>query len=253
MDASWTSVPNAVFAHLSSFTESELRVLLVVARHTWGWQKHRDRISLTQFQQETGMSRQGVVNGVAGLVKSGWLKAHDVLGSKEYEIVVDPSQRSGLVNVVDQSGLLSRPVVVNEVDQSSQPSRHTKERYKRKVQKEKKVRPAEPAAPNYKKYFGQIAEACNMDAKVPAFAKRISVAAKFVASREGDDLVTAFVQWWRTQDWRGKKGDLPKPENFVNEWPQFAGRKPATGRQARPVLEDEIAAAEAEARRLLDE
>lgn len=263
MEAPWTSIPNDVIANLPLFTEAEMRVILVIARHTIGWQKKRDRISLTQFQKETGMSRQGAINGVSGLLSKGWIRSWEVAGGRDYEIVVDEQERRLLVHEVDQqkqaASQPSRPEVVNVVDRTSQPSRpkvvnvvDTQKKGKKKERKEKKVQPAKPAAPNYGKYFVEIGEACGMDVSVGMFAKRVSVAAKFLSSREGDDLVHGFVNWWKTQDWRGKKGDIPKPENFVNEWPQFSNQaRVPGGRQARPVLEDEIAMAEAEARRML--
>jgi len=45
----------------------ELRILLYVWRQTYGYHKKKDSISISQFQQKTGLSRQGVINALQGL------------------------------------------------------------------------------------------------------------------------------------------------------------------------------------------
>lgn len=54
---------------------AELRIALVVARKTYGWQKLKDQISLSQFCQETGMTRTRVIRAIKNLVR------YSVLGS----------------------------------------------------------------------------------------------------------------------------------------------------------------------------
>ena len=79
-----TIVPDDVFDQLMpELTEAELRVLLYVVRRTYGFKKDRDAISLSQMVQGirtkdgrtldrgTGMTRRGVMKGVAGLREKG--------------------------------------------------------------------------------------------------------------------------------------------------------------------------------------
>jgi len=79
-----TIVPDDVFDVLMpELTEAELRVLLYIVRRTFGFKKNRDAISLGQMvngiqvrdgrvlDRGTGMTRRGVMNGVAGLKAKG--------------------------------------------------------------------------------------------------------------------------------------------------------------------------------------
>jgi hypothetical protein len=79
-----TVVPDDVFDLLMpELTEAELRVLLYVVRRTLGFKKASDAISLSQMvkgiqtrdgrtlDRGTGMSRRGVMKGVAGLQAKG--------------------------------------------------------------------------------------------------------------------------------------------------------------------------------------
>lgn len=132
----YTQTPNIFFDKImKTLNESETKVLLAIIRKTFGWQKIRDKISLTQLQELTGFSRQGVLNGLygnikspgSGLINKGIVKVELSASGNIYELIV---------NEVDQEtaegSQRSRPEVVNEVDQlgleGSQPSRHTKKR-----------------------------------------------------------------------------------------------------------------------------
>ena len=61
-----TQVPNILFdTHLPNLTESELKILLVIIRQTYGWidkftgkRKIKDRISQSQFRIKTGLSKR---------------------------------------------------------------------------------------------------------------------------------------------------------------------------------------------------
>ncbi len=49
-------------------SNAETRVLLTVLRHTYGWNKKSDRISLSQFESETGMDRKSVCRAIKSLL-----------------------------------------------------------------------------------------------------------------------------------------------------------------------------------------
>src|SRR6266508_5047024 len=79
-----TFVPDDVFDVLMpELSEAELRVLLYVIRRTFGFKKNSDTISINQLiggiktrdgrvlDRGTGMSRQGVMRGVKGLLEKG--------------------------------------------------------------------------------------------------------------------------------------------------------------------------------------
>lgn len=110
----YTQIPNILLDTIfRDMGEAELRVLLAVCRKTLGWQKDKDRISLTQLEKITGLSRQGVINGINDAVGHGFVERLPVGQSFTYELILT-SQPSGLelVNEVDQLG----DKLVNEVD-----------------------------------------------------------------------------------------------------------------------------------------
>ena len=63
-----TPTPNIIFdSYMSSLTETQIKVLLVVVRQTLGWvdfstgnRKKWDRITLSQFKNKTGMSQRSI-------------------------------------------------------------------------------------------------------------------------------------------------------------------------------------------------
>ena len=104
---------------------AELKVVMLVARKTFGWQKEDDKISLSQMEDATGLSRQGVIDGVNAAIERGVLCRVQVGQGFLYHLNIDEnvtSQASRLVKPVDQSSeltsasLLSRPELVNSVD-----------------------------------------------------------------------------------------------------------------------------------------
>ena len=134
----YTQVPNEVFDHLlPDMDETELRVTLVAIRKTLGWHKVRDAISLSTFVELTGLSRQGVLDGIEKAKSRGTLVevGKGKRGINIYELVITDDQSNQLTS------LLSRPELVKSVDQSdtltSLTSRPTKERNIKKPEKEK--------------------------------------------------------------------------------------------------------------------
>jgi phage replication O-like protein O len=109
--------PNDLVDHwLPLLSEAELRVLLVVIRKTFGWQKTRDRISLSQMTHLTGMTRSGITGGVDGLIEKGIIKKEVIgeNGAQEsyYELIVhEPdSNKSDQSSKKTPPSLHSRPV-----------------------------------------------------------------------------------------------------------------------------------------------
>ncbi|MBL7819461.1 MAG: replication protein [Saprospiraceae bacterium] len=74
-----TQVPNILFdLHLPSLTDSELKILLIIIRQTYGWidrytgnRKLQDRISHSQFITKTGLSRRVISKALKNLVSKG--------------------------------------------------------------------------------------------------------------------------------------------------------------------------------------
>jgi hypothetical protein len=134
-----TVVPDDVFDVLAPrLKESELRVLLYIVRHTFGWRKYSDAISLSQLTNGirkrdgrirdlgTGMSRKAVIAGVKGLVEKGIItvrKGRNERGDRMVN-VYDIRFRQGADTQVTEGNHRSdrtTPPPVTEVDQGSNP------------------------------------------------------------------------------------------------------------------------------------
>lgn len=66
----YTSIANEILEHLAhpGINGSEYRIINVVLRKTYGFQKKKDMISLSQYQNATKMSRKQVVETIKDLV-----------------------------------------------------------------------------------------------------------------------------------------------------------------------------------------
>lgn len=68
----FTQTPNDLFDHwLPLLNESELKVLMVIIRKTFGWHKDKQKISIADFIRITGLARQNVVNATKSLQEKG--------------------------------------------------------------------------------------------------------------------------------------------------------------------------------------
>ena len=138
---------------MSDMTAAELKIFLVVARKTYGYQKQADKISLSQFQKLTGLSKQGVLNGIKSGMDHGWLICENdkyihvywiskicdfwESGQQSRPSENETSQRNrpAMVNEVDQLA----PKLVNEVDRQKKGIKEKfKEKYNNPVKRNKK-------------------------------------------------------------------------------------------------------------------
>lgn len=123
----WTQVPNDLLdKYMALMGEAELKVTLAIIRQIIGYHKERpEAVSYSQLEELTGLSRQGVINGLRaaldrGIVKNAGSGVNRVnLFTLNFE--GDPAE-SAEPPVPDQLTTLltgsqrSRPPVVNEVD-----------------------------------------------------------------------------------------------------------------------------------------
>jgi phage replication O-like protein O len=94
-----TQTPNDLFDHwLPHLNESELKVLLVIIRKTFGWHRVHDIISLSQLQHFTGLSETSVLGAIKSLIQKGVIRK-EVVGpsgkqQSHYSLVVEESNNS---------------------------------------------------------------------------------------------------------------------------------------------------------------
>ena len=115
----YTQSPNIFFDEWMRVMDcTEFKVVAAILRQTFGWHKDRDRISLSQLETWTGLSRQGVVDGIAAALKRGVIDREPSGNSFTYALIVNsvdqaPDDRS---NELTTDSQLSRPEIVNSVD-----------------------------------------------------------------------------------------------------------------------------------------
>lgn len=118
-----TQTPNSFFDKLLPQITSlcELKVTLSIIRQTCGWHKTEDRLSITRLMRLTGLSRQGVIDGVeAGMRRGTIVRRRQGAQDFIYCLKLTPQP----VNDLDRSdpltstGQQSRPVLVNGSDRS---------------------------------------------------------------------------------------------------------------------------------------
>jgi phage replication O-like protein O len=134
MSGGYTKTPNQIYDTLAAMTESELRVTLALVRHTYGYHRHACKVTFSQLQQETGLSRQGVANGLTAVKERGFFAQGD--GRSEWQTVklVDRNSQPSRPNEqTEQSTKLTE--TVNLVDQNSQLSRPTTSGLKKTIKK----------------------------------------------------------------------------------------------------------------------
>ncbi len=89
----FTQTPNILMDDwLPHLSHVELKVLMVIMRKTFGWQKVRDRISLSQLEKFTGSLRKAILKAVNDLQDKGLIlkKVEGKIGTQKtyYELVI---------------------------------------------------------------------------------------------------------------------------------------------------------------------
>lgn len=113
----YTQIPNALLdEHLSTMQEAELRVTLAIARKTFGWHKNADQLSLSQLMELTGMSRQGVINGIEDGLKRGTIQRIKNGQNFIYSLLVNQVDQLNQSTELTTTSQPSRPLLVNQVD-----------------------------------------------------------------------------------------------------------------------------------------
>ena len=121
----YTQTPNQIFEEfLPLMGVAELKVVLAIVRNTFGWHRNAHRMSLSYFTQATGLSRQGVLDGLNAGIQRGIICRHKMGQSYEYSLRIDDETSQASRPVEDETSQASRPVLVKLVD----PTKKDKER-----------------------------------------------------------------------------------------------------------------------------
>lgn len=74
----YTQMPNAILDNMASMTMPEFCVVTAICRQTFGWHRKSEKISVSQLQAMTGLSRHAVLDGIDAAIAHGWIDAGDV-------------------------------------------------------------------------------------------------------------------------------------------------------------------------------
>lgn len=96
--------------------------------------------------------------------------------------------------------------------------------------------PRRESDPNYRGMFEAVAHACQIDLKICTKGQRYQVAQVSKALRSAGKLpedIPKFENWWYQFDWRGKKGEPPKPMQIQEQWQQATVVRQSNGKHIR--------------------
>ena len=87
--------------------------------------------------------------------------------------------------------------------------------------------------------FVAVASLCKIPTDDKRSARAINAAAEWLLNKgQTPERLNEFLNWWNTNDWRGKKGDPPKPNEIVTEWLKFeAGPKQQQTNGSKPTAQ----------------
>lgn len=69
---SYTAIPNIILDYwILHLKGSEFILLIAICRKTFGWQKHQDKISISQFHELTGLGTRAIKEGLQRLLQLG--------------------------------------------------------------------------------------------------------------------------------------------------------------------------------------
>lgn len=85
--------------------------------------------------------------------------------------------------------------------------------------------------------FVAVANLCKIPTDDKRSARAINATTEWLLNKDQTpERLNEFLNWWNTNDWRGKKGDPPKPNEIVTEWLKFeAGHKQQPTNGSKPI------------------
>jgi hypothetical protein len=105
-------------------------------------------------------------------------------------------------------------------------------------------------------YFENIATVCGMrppddDWSLLSDDERGQInrcAGQLRKMKEPPELILDYLEWWNANDWRGRKGQAPRPSDITANWQQLkkwlTGNRPAATPPGKPALNPGLAAVE---------
>ena len=228
----WSKLPHAFVNALPLVeTEGELKVILYILRHTWGFQDKEKKITLDEFRSGrrrkdrtrldagTGLSKPTIIDGLERAEQHGFIT-----------VEVDDSDKARVKKLY--SLRMSKdftPDVKNLDTECKEPlqrsEKETKERNPSKI-----LAGAKPPTPA-QAMFTALAGVCRINMKLLSDIQRkqLNQSGKILRKEGiGPPDIQAFGDWWFTVDWRGKDNQSPRPHQVREEWDEFIAWKDGT-------------------------
>lgn len=214
----YTQTPNIFFDEVFKLLkEGELRVLLVLARQTFGWHKSADRVSLSQLATKTGMERSRVCKSLGSLIEKGLVQKFK-FGEKGkercyYTLVVETPEQEKVdptdgVETEEEMALISNisyqcpkdTGVVSLGHQTSVFRTPTKETPKENVQnkQQQRARPSGSSPPSLAETAAASSKTKQKDVVVYSSLKTVDISEKDkieICSMYKEDQVSHAVSW----------------------------------------------------------
>lgn len=143
----YTQIPNEIIdSFMTKASPAQFKCVMLILRQTLGWHRQAAEISLSLFEQKTGITRKGVIKSISELEELGHIivqrrgqnqknvYAPNIDWSKVY------SKKDEVVNSVHQGSELSTPPLVNSVHPRTESLKKGKER-ERKIDLTDEVNP----------------------------------------------------------------------------------------------------------------
>jgi len=91
INSHYFKTPHAVYEKIQNLlhTVGEIKVMFAIVKHTIGWHKTEDKISLSQFEQETGLCRTTIITALKSLIKLGLIEKIKSYTGSIFRLVID--------------------------------------------------------------------------------------------------------------------------------------------------------------------
>lgn len=234
-----------------------IRMILALIRRTYGFNKKADRISYSQLATATGLHRTHVIRIMNELVEANivirgegrpcqavtWaVNKHylqwKVSSSSEATSSTQANSTQATSSTQANSTQATRTSSTQATRTSSTQATH--KRHKDNKDKDGADAPPSPKPPTPQQaMFEAICEVCVLDPATVAKGRIGKRASTLVKAGYTPEQVRAYygkAGWWYQHDWRGRKGDPPKPEQIGETIKQAMSTDPPPERPSIRIL-----------------
>jgi phage replication O-like protein O len=135
----YTQVPNIIFDDImKELTGAQTKILMCICRKTFGWQKEKDKISISQISEMTGLKKTCIIDSIKVLGKLDLVSTQKRHNSPTvYELIIEGGSKSehhknGEVQKVNNPGSKSEPQAAKSGSKSEPTKESIKETNKEK-------------------------------------------------------------------------------------------------------------------------